>query len=205
MAVGDNFLYVSVDDVGAVGLLVMRIPLIALRDGVAPSVDFTIPSDSTTAYGGHLMQNPGRRIFWAGHNSINQMRIFSSAEDSNTYSWDDVDIASWEVVVPPATQAVGDRKSNAPDGTDWNSWGFPYSAEPGAVKTEVSAGRADLWFAFGAPRQTLLGRPHPYVRVVRLDEASLQVIEQRDIWGDVAYQYPALATNLNLEIGISLA
>ncbi len=37
------------------------------------------------AWGSHITQNTLDEIFWAGHNSTSQMRVFSWQEGSGTY------------------------------------------------------------------------------------------------------------------------
>jgi hypothetical protein len=69
MALGDAHLYLSVDGRGSGsgnGLLVVRVPLGEILAGATINSRFTTPSDSGAAYGGHLSQNTGDEVFWAG-------------------------------------------------------------------------------------------------------------------------------------------
>lgn len=205
MAVGDNFLYVSVDVVG-VGLLVMRMPLAQLRDVSGGDVQLTNAADSRSAYGGHLMQNPGTRMFWAGHTNTSTLRIFSWAEGTNTYTWKDVEIADWNPPIGGFSYSVYDYSSITPDGTDWlNKLGdFPGSAVVGLARAPFPF-RTDLWFAFTAPRNLTLLTRYPYIRLVQVDEASLRLNFQYDISNpDFAFAYPSLATNSKSELGLSM-
>jgi hypothetical protein len=116
LAVGNNFLYLSCDIVGT-GLQVVRIPLQEIRDGVTINFNYTKASDSKVAYGSHITQNTGDTVFWAGHNSNSQIRVFSWTESSGSYSaGTNVNIDSW---------LSSDYSSQAPDGTNWLSFGFP--------------------------------------------------------------------------------
>ncbi len=208
LSVGTNFLYVSVDAVGAGGgLLVARIPLTQIRDATALSIDYTTPSDSTSAYGSKLMQNTASAIYWAGHAvACNQnnatMRIFRLAEGSGQYSWSDVTIACWR---------AGAYTSITPDGTNWTSFASgPGSTILGATRTKGpprtpdSLFTAELWFAWSAPGGGNF--PEPHIQLVRLDSSNLDVIQQTQIWNpDFAFQCISLATNSNFEVGMSLA
>lgn len=192
LSVGQNFLYGSVDQVGA-GLLVFRIPLAQIRDSTGINIGYTNPSNSARAYGGHLAQVTGDEIFWAGHNSTSQMVVYSLREDSNTYFWRNVNINSW-----PNT----DYTSITPGGIDWlqMSNGFPGAGVIGATRSGN-----DLWFAWMAARGG--GFAHPHIQMVHLNRANnFSLVEQVQIWnGSFAFAYPALSTNVGGEIGLSLA
>jgi len=194
MSLGNSRLNISVDAVG-VGLLVFRIPLSEIAAGAAVNFDFTNPADSVNAYGGHLSQNTGDELYWAGHINTSRMRVFSLPESSGTYSWRDIDINSW----PNA-----DYSSLAPDGTDWLSFlaGFPGSAVLGATRRQV-AGTSEAWFAWSAARGG--GFAHPHIQVISFDTATWAVVDQWQIWNpDLAFAYPCLATNADQEVGVSL-
>src|SRR6266481_2899964 len=60
MSVGNNFLYMSWDGNG--GLQVARTSLSGLQAGGTITIEFTHPSDSSMAWGSHLMQDPGDGI-----------------------------------------------------------------------------------------------------------------------------------------------
>src|SRR5262245_23584731 len=94
MSIGSNFLHVSADAVGS-GLLVFRVPLAQLLTGGTIDINYTTPSDSALAYGGHITQNTGDMLMWAGHFNTSRMRVFNWPENSGQYSWRDIDINSW--------------------------------------------------------------------------------------------------------------
>ncbi|MBI3805088.1 MAG: hypothetical protein HY282_15165 [Nitrospirae bacterium] len=194
MSVGANNLYLSVDQVGT-GLLVVRIPLAELRDGVTIHFDYTNPANSGSAYGGHLSQNTGDEIFWAGHLNTSQMQIFNLHEGSNTYFWRTVNINSWP---------NSDYSSITPSGVNWLSFGFPGGAVIGAARRGTLALDRELWFAWMAGRGG--GFPHPHIQIVKINGNNFSVIEQTQVWNpDHAFAYPSLATNLGAEVGIALA
>jgi len=191
LAVGDNFLYFSADAVGT-GLLVVRIPLSEIRDSQTINMGYTTPSDSGTAYGGHISQNTGNEVFWAGHPANSQLRVFSCAEGSNQYFWRDIDIDSWP---------NGTISSIAADGTtDWLQFGFPGNAVLGVTRR----GSNEVWFAWTASSGG--GFTRAQVQVVEINVTNYTKISQWQIWNnDYAFAYPSLATNSNNEVGISLA
>ena len=194
LSVGDNFLYFSADAVGT-GLLVVRIPLKEIRDSQTINMGYTTPSDSAVAYGGHISQNTGDEVFWAGHNNNSQMRVFSMKEGSGQYFWRDININSWP---------NGIISSIAQDGTtDWLQFlgqNFPRNAVLGATRRNNN----EVWFAWTASQGG--GFPRAHVQVVEINTTNYSVISQWQIWNnDYAFAYPSLCTNANSEVGISLA
>lgn len=177
------------------GLLVFRIPLSEIAAGGTVSFDFTNPADSARAYGGHVSQNTGNELYWAGHVNTSRMRVFSLPESSSTYSWRDIDINSWP---------NSDYSSLAPDGTDWLNFlsGFPCSAVIGATRRQTG-NRSEAWFAWTAARGD--GFAHPHIQVISFDTSNWNVLDQWQIWNpDLAFAYPCLATNSEQEVGVSL-
>ncbi len=188
LSVGDHFLYVSADIWP--GLLVARIPLTELRDGVTIHIGYTNPNDNS-AYGKHLIQNPLDEIFWAGSPSTSLLRVFSIKEGSNSYSWRDVPINSYP---------YGSRTSPGPDGTDWLASLF--SGGPGGIRLK-SLVSDEIWFEWMADRGG--GFPQPHIQYVRLNHANLGVVEQSQIWNaTLAFGYAAFA-NANNKVGVALA
>lgn len=188
LSVGDNYLYVSVDGNG--GLLVARIPLTELRDSVTIHIDYTNPSDGVSAYGRHLVQNPGDGIFWAGQPSNSLMRVFSWKEGTNTYSWNDISIASYP---------NSDYSSNSPDGSNWLSSMF-YTG-PGGTRL---SGTNRIWLAWTGARGG--GFPNPHIQLALIDVSNFSLVQQTQIWNsNIAFGFASLITNLNSTVGISLA
>jgi hypothetical protein len=192
MSVGNNYLYVSCDEVG-VGLLVIRIPLSQLAAGGTINFRYTHPTDSFGAYGGHLTQNTGDTIFWASHMHTSALRIFSWPESTTVYSWTDIGIGSY------SNTGVS---SKTPDGHDWLQKGshFPGTAVIGATRS----GR-DLWLGWHAGTDSNF--PQPHIELVDLDlDNNFNLKQQVQIWNaNESFAYPALHTNAATgEIGISL-
>lgn len=189
LSVGDNYLYFSADAVGN-GLLVVRIPLNDIKGGGTINMNYTAPSDSSLAYGGHISQNTGDTVFWAGHKDSSTVRIFDFPENSGSYFWRDVSINSW----PNGTIASTD-----PDGTNWLSFSFPGSAVLGITRRIPN----EVWFAWTGSSNSNF--KNPQVQVLEINPSNYSVISQWQIWNDsYAFTYPSLATNSNGEVGISL-
>ncbi|MGB9467053.1 MAG: hypothetical protein WBR10_18245 [Candidatus Acidiferrum sp.] len=202
LSVGTNYLYMSWD-VGwpgcpkgcSNGHLVARSPLSQIKAGGTIGLDYTTPSDSSSAWGAHLTQDTGNEIFWVGqqNNSSQSLRVFSLAEGSNTYFWRDIGTSSW------ANNALS---SLTPDGQNWVNKlsGFPGNAVTGATRSSN-----DLWFAWSAGTDNNFQQPH--VEMVTLDRSNnFNLIRQVQIWNNnYAFAYPALATNACTgEVGLSL-
>ncbi len=201
MAIGDNQLYMSWDGNG--GLQVVRTSLAGIAAGGTISLGFTHPSDSSMAWGAHLMQNTGNEIFWAGHNSNSNMRIFSLQEGSNTYFWRSRGVSTWAKNAP--------LTSLTPDNMNWINFlmnpttqnpggGFPKNAVLGSTRVGN-----ELWFAWSAGTDGNFSKPH--VEMVTLDRGNdFNKIRQVQIWNsNYAFAYPALSRNACTgEIGLSL-
>jgi hypothetical protein len=203
LAVGTNFLYMSVDRVGGTasgqlgGLLVARIPLSEIAASTTIHIDFTTPSDSGTAYGGHLTQNVGDTEYWAGHFSNSQLRVFSMKEGENVYRWRDVNISSW---------CNGDRSSKTPGGTnDWLAFGFPGNAVIGSTLRGT-----EIWFAWTAGHKLSNGNgcgfDQSHVEIAVVDAGNYSKKSQMQVWNKtIAFAYADLASNRDSEVAMSLA
>jgi hypothetical protein len=199
MSVGNEFLYVSWDagwpgcPSGCdKGFQVVRIPLSEIQSSSTIHIGYTDPTLATMAWGAHIAQNPGNEVFWAGHNTDSQMRVFTLAESSNSYFWRDVGISTW---------ATGGLTSTTPDAKDWMDKlnGFPRHSPHGLARSGN-----ELWFAWSAGSDDNFPRAH--VEMVTLDNSDYHKIRQVQIWnGDFEFGYPALSTNACTgEIGLSL-
>jgi hypothetical protein len=200
LSVGNNSLYLSFDEVG-VGRTVVRMPLSEIQASATIHFWYTDPNNSPMGYGGHLTQNAQDEIFWAGHNSNSNMRVFSWQEASNTYFWRDIGIGTW-----PNNNT--NLTSTSPDGQDWLTKlrNFPSTAVLGSTRVLSSSGRKvnQIWFAWSAPAGSNFRQPH--VQWVALNrDNNFSLITQQQIWNSsYAFSYPALATNSNGEVGLSL-
>ena len=204
LSVGTDYLYLSFDEVGT-GLAVARISLAAIAAGGTVTVEWTDPTNGGPAYGGHVMQNTGNEVFWAGHNSTSQMRIFSWAEGSGTYFWRDVNIGSWSNTGLSSTTPDGQdfltKLSNFPDNAVIGATRAAGPPSPGADES-FSDG---LWFAWSAGTDSNFAQPH--IEMVTLDRSNnFALVQQVQIWNSsFTYAYPALSTNACTgEVGFSI-
>jgi hypothetical protein len=199
MSVGNNYLYLSWDagfgcPTGCTqGFQVARILLSEIQAGGTIGIGFTNPADGRMAWGAHISQNTLDEVFWAGHNNNSSMRVFTLAEDSNSYFWRDVGISSWP---------TGGLSSTTPDGQDWLTKlrDFPGNSVHGLTRVGSS-----LWFAWSVGTNENFQQPH--VEMVTLNRQNdFDKIQQVQIWNnDYAFAYPALSTNFcTSEVGLSL-
>lgn len=187
VSVGSNSIYISSDAVGT-GLIVMRLPLREISLGQGFTFWYTQATDGGNAYGGHLSQNTGDEIFWAGHVTNSQMRLFSWKESETVYYWRDRDVNTW-------TQAYS---SNTPTGVNWLAFGFPGNAVIGLTRRG-----GEVWYAWNAGQGG--GFTNPHIQVVKVRTSDYTVIEQMQIWNnDYSFAYPCFSTNSDNEVGISL-
>lgn len=201
VSVGSNSIYMGWDaGFGGCsgGFQVVRTSSAGIAAGGTITLEFTDPALGTMAWGSHVMQNTGDEIFWAGHNSNSNMRVFSLAEGSGTYFWRDVGISSWPNNAPTST---------TPDGRDWlaknfNGPGGNSFPRNGIIGTTRVGNQ--LWFAWTAGTDRNFRQAH--IQMVTLNRtSSFSVTQQVQIWNpDYAFAYPALATNAcTREVGLS--
>ena len=199
LAVGTNYLYMNWDACWPgnpsgcnKGREIVRASLADIKSGGTLNMGYTTPSDSINAWGAHLTQDTGDEIFWAGHNSNANIRIFSWPESSGSYSWSDIGVGAW------ANTGI---TSTTPDGKDWMSFlsGFPGSAVIGGTRSN-----GQVWLAWSAG--TNKNFPQPHVEMITVDPSGPSLVRQVQIWNaSYAFGYPALATNAcTHEIGLSL-
>ena len=193
LAVGNNFLYMSWNAFGTdTGHQVARTSLAGLLAGGTITIEFTNPADSPMAWFAHLCQSPQNEIFWAGHNNTSSMRVFSLAEGSGFYFWQDVGLSSW---------SNSGFSSTTPDGQDW----LTQVRNVGTWVAGATRVGNQIWFAWAAGTDNNFRQPH--VEMVTLDRSDgFRVLQQVQIWNnDYAFAYPALETNACTgEVGLSL-
>jgi hypothetical protein len=198
LACSDSFLFVSTDVFAANGRLVVRIPLKELQAGGSLNFDFTDPTRSTNAWGGHLVQQCRSRAVWVGHRSNSQIEVYSLPDAGNTYSSFTVDVAAWP---------NGTHSSLGPDGNDWLTKldSFPKFAVTGGV--ERDDGHVMLAWSATAGRgsASAFEFPNTHVRLVEVDTTARSAVSELQVWNDkYAFAYPVLAVNARDEVGIML-
>jgi hypothetical protein len=208
LSVGDNNLFVSFDDVGK-GLVVVRISLDTIKivgDSDDITFQFTNPSDSSVAYGSHLTQNPGASIFWAGHNSNSNMRVFSWPDGSNIYSWQNVDIGSWPNNSSNMVALTPTPPTPAPNWVSklqsWPTFAILGSTRAAGPLSPAGGSEEQLYFAWTASSGS--GFNFPQVQWVTLGISPITFATQRQLQSpNTAVAYPALNTNSEGEVGVS--
>ena len=111
------------------------------------------------------------------------------------FSWADdaAALSSWTVPVGPWNAT--NYQSNGPGNAPWLARADDRIT--GAWRAKGKLGF--MWSAASRP-----GRPHPYVRCVRIDEATLTVVDEPDLWSaNGAWAYPAAAPNTRGDVGVS--
>lgn len=204
LSVGTNELYMSWDagipcPAGCVqGYQVARTSLAGIQAGGTITVEWTntVNGPSSVTWGEHLTQNTGNKVFWAGHDGNNNLRVFSWAEGSSNYFWRDVGISSWANNAPTST---------TPDGINWLAYNFTTGVFPRNGIIGATRSGNSLWFAWTAGTDSNFPKAH--VEMVEIDQSNnFNLLQQVQIWGsNVAFAYPALATNACTGgIGLSL-
>lgn len=189
----DNFLYVGTNMfAGATDrftrAVMFRIPFTAFAPNAQLSVQhFT----TTTNFSLRCVQGASTVMYFGSHEGslANKLRIFRWPDNAAQVTSKVVPITAWNGASPYGP--VGPGNSNwigRCDGRITAAW--------------LANGR--LGFMWSANKQGS-ARPFPFVRVVRISEATLSLIDQPDIWnGNFAFAYPDAAPNQSGDIGITL-
>ena len=162
---------------------VFRFPLATLASGGT----LGYRSWATTANGSiRLCRGPGANMYMGSHNSANQIRVFKWPDSATGLTWKDVNVRSW---------LGGSYAAPGPGGVNW--LGRTDSRITGAW-----VGAGTIGFMWTANRDG--SHPLPYVRVVRVREAALTLLDEPDIWSpNSAWAYPAAAANAQGVAGFS--
>ncbi len=205
MSVGNNSLYISVDNVGnggasppTGGRIIVRVPLSEIAAGGTINFRYTDWARAGSAYASHVTQNTGDEAYWAGNKNNSTLQVFNWNENSTSYSWRDVGVNNWP---------NGTLTSIAKDGNDWltKAASFPLFGVIGATRRGN-----EVWFAWtasnGAGASGGFNFPNANIQVVKIEPGNnYKRVDQFAIWNnDYAFAYPALATNDRSEVGIAL-
>jgi len=189
-ALSNNFLYVATNAFRAsddqfTRCVVLRFPLAALASGGALQYNFF---QSTTNFSLRCTQGAGGVMYFASHNSLQQIRVFTWPEATNQISQFDINVSPW---------TAGQYSAPCTDGSDWMS-----RCDQRMTAGYVAPG--EVGFMWTANRRA--DRPFPYVRVVRLsDAATPTLLSQNDIFNsNYAYAYADASPNSAGEVGIGL-
>jgi hypothetical protein len=125
---------------------------------------------------------------WFGTGGLGngELEVFSWADDAASAS-------NWTLHVAPWN--AGPYVSNGPGNAPWLK-----RADDRVTGAWVSHGVVGFaWSASSRP-----GRPHPYIRCVRIDAATVHVIDEPDLWSpNGAWAYPAIAPNRRGDVGMT--
>lgn len=143
----------------------------------------------TTAETGSLrfVEGAGDEMIFAGHRHDNTALVLHAWPDADTT------VSSWTLPVRP----WNDRGYNSalPDGSTW------LGRIDGRI-TGAWRARGMLGFAWTAADEP--GRDHPYVRIARFDEDTLDLVDEPDLSSvRGAYAYPAVAANRRGDVGLA--
>jgi hypothetical protein len=212
IAVTGTYLYASVDGTDSKGnnggLIVARMPLSDITgSGTSVNVTEFSPNESTEqdkAWASRLTQGSADAMYWAGHVDTSHLEVFQWADNSNN-----LDIH----VTQENTYCNTDFTTLAPDGQQWLDNTRPAGTGGIIAATRQSAlGKAahgKVWFGWDAARDDASctqGRPQPYVKIVQVDDSTLDSVGEYDIWNTpYAFGYPSLGTAPNGDVGVAVS
>ena len=136
-----------------------------------------------------LSQGAGATMYWTSQQSNAELRVFRWEDGGNVVNWWDVPVTAWS--------GMGQNGYSAalPDGTNWLS-----RADPRV--TACWTGSGVIGAAWSVDSDS--GHPWPFVRIARVNESTMSVIDEPDLWSDSgAWAYPAAAANDRGEPGLS--
>jgi hypothetical protein len=193
VAVSNNYLYVGTN-VFTVATdffrrnVIFRLPLDSLKDGSQLEYDSFAGQGNFSL---RCVQGAKETMYFACHETTGQLRVFTWPESATSVSSTTVNITPWK------EHQSGLYSAKGPDGREW------LSRVDGRITAAWVAGGV-IGFAWTANKEGS-ERPFPYVRVVRLAEATKVLIDEPDIWNrSYAFAYPAAAPNKRGDVGIAL-
>lgn len=140
-----------------------------------------------------------RPVAGAGAKGAGDTMWFGSTDLSSSslrvFAWPDSSpsVTQWSVRVSPWDDQ--DYASGAGDGAEW------LSRADDRITGAFRLG-SHLGFAWSSGRRA--GRPHPFVRCVVVDESTLRVVAEPDLWSATgAWAYPALAPTVSGRAGLA--
>lgn len=189
-ALSENFLYVGSNVFREIPeaftrSVILRIPLDDLAAGQNLDFDFFSTTDNGSL---RCTQGAGRVMYFAGHNSNSQLRLYRWPEEADDVDMLDIDVTAWN---------AGNYDAAVPGSPNWLS-----RADPRITAAWV--GRGQIGFMWTVDSQA--NRPFPFIRTVRIDEESLDLVDEPDLWhSQTAMAYPAAAPNRHGDVGITLS
>lgn len=143
---------------------------------------------STDRFGSlRFARGAGSAVYFASLSyAAAQIEVFKWADNQSAVTQSTIDVTDWN-----------DRNytSSCPDGGAWLN----------RLDDRITGGWQNdhsLGFAWSAAADS--GHPHPFIRVVRIDIETLDLIDEPDLWSsDLAWAYPAISPNRRGDVGIS--
>ena len=189
LELSNNYAYIttnvfSVDPEKWTRSVIFRLPLDTLATG--GSLDYRFFT-STDNFALRCARGARDRMYFASHNSNSQLRVFTWLESDEQATSKNVGVAAW---------SANDYATSGPDGANW------LSRTDGRI-TGAWVADGIIGIAWTAARRS--ERPFPYVRIVRIAERTMKVVENFDLWNkDFAYAYPDTCPNDRGHVGITL-
>jgi hypothetical protein len=162
-------------------------------DELAAAGPVTRRSWTTRSFGSlRFVQGATDAMWFAAHTGDPEVvRLFSWPDSTTQVSAFSVSIGPW---------SDGPYSSRGPGGAEWLS--RLDSRITGGFRTPQADGPHLLGFAWSAAPRT--DRPQPYIRVVRINESTLRVHDEPDLWSaSGAWAYPATAPSRRGRTGMS--
>ncbi|KIC40639.1 hypothetical protein RA27_12785 [Ruegeria sp. ANG-R] len=188
VSLSENYMYAGTNVFSAASNLftrsvILRISLDELAAAAALSFDIFETEDNFSL---RCVQGARGAMYFASHNTNSQIRVFRWPENSSDVDEFDIDVTPW----------FAGSYSAQTTGGDWMS-----RTDPRIMAGWL--GRGVLGFMWTANRQA--NRPRPFIRTVRIDEATMSLIDEPDIWNSqIAFAYPSTAVNRFGDVGLSV-
>ena len=189
VSLSENYLYAGTNVFSASSNLfrrcvILRISLDELAAAAGLSFDIF---ETQHNFSLRCVQGARGSMYFASHNSNSQIRVFRWPENSPDVDEFDIDVTPW---------FAGSYSAPTVGGGDWMS-----RTDPRIMAGWL--GRGTMGFMWTANQQA--NRPNPFVRTVRIDEATMSLIDEPDIWNDqIAFSYPSTAVNRFGDVGLSI-
>ncbi len=186
MTFGTNSLWWCTNSVGK-GRNVVRIKLSEIA--AKSTIHYQFAKTTPNAYFSHITQNARNTVYWGGHLSNSELRVYSMKDGDNFYSWNSLTVNSWP---------NGDKISNCPSGQNW------MGKLPGTHHIMGNALKdGKLWLGWAAAAGG--GFDNPHYQIVEINTNNWTKTKQMQIWNpDVAFGYTYFATNAEGELGLSV-
>jgi hypothetical protein len=161
------------------------LPLADVADQGDLAFDYFTTTDSFSL---RCTQGASNVMDFASHRDMACVRVYAWPETAAAPTSRDVPVSKWN---------AGGYSNPGPDGRNWLG-----RCDPRITGAWVVGGT--LGFMWTANNKSS-ARPRPYVRVVRIDVATMKVIDEPDIYHMAAsYAYPDASPTVDGEIGITL-